>query len=230
MQHPRFRSGELTTGFIAEEYPDGFVGAAASDELKAKIAAVAGFIATARADRARQIDGQLADALDPPAEWTVSIGGVAHEVSLADEDITVDGKVVDLAMEYTPGDKLVQAEIDGEDFGIKIDVTRTGLKMTTRGAIHKVDILPSRVAHLAGHMIEKIPPDLSKFLICPMPGLLVALHVKEGDQVEAGQPLAVVEAMKMENILRAEKSAVVKKVNAAAGESLAVDAVILELE
>jgi propionyl-CoA carboxylase alpha chain len=230
MQHPRFRSGELTTGFIAEEYPDGFSGAAASHDLKGKIAAVAGFIAAARSDRARQVDGQLADALDPPAEWAIKIGNHTFAVSLADEDITVDGQAVDLAMEYTPGDRLVEADIDGEVFGIKIEPTRNGLKMTTRGAIHKVAILPARVASLTNHMIEKIPPDLSRFLICPMPGLLVALHVKEGDSVEAGQPLAVVEAMKMENILRAEKSAVVKKVNAVAGESLAVDAVILELE
>jgi propionyl-CoA carboxylase alpha chain len=79
-------------------------------------------------------------------------------------------------------------------------------------------------------MVEKAPPDLSRFLICPMPGLLVTLHVAAGDKVEAGQPLAVVEAMKMENILRAEKSATVKKVNAKAGDSLAVDAVILEME
>jgi propionyl-CoA carboxylase alpha chain len=102
--------------------------------------------------------------------------------------------------------------------------------MTTHGRIHQVQALPARIASLTQHMIEKIPPDLSKFLICPMPGLLVALHVAEGDTVEAGQPLAVVEAMKMENILRAEKSATVKKVNAKQGESLAVDAVILELE
>jgi propionyl-CoA carboxylase alpha chain len=79
-------------------------------------------------------------------------------------------------------------------------------------------------------MIEKIPPDLSRFLICPMPGLLVALHVKEGNKVEAGQPLAVIEAMKMENILRAQKSGVVKSVSAAQGESLPVDAIILEME
>ena len=118
----------------------------------------------------------------------------------------------------------------GSPIGVKVEPTRNGLKMTSRGAIHKVEILPARLAPLAAHMIEKIPPDLSKFLICPMPGLLVALHVAEGDKVEAGQPLAVVEAMKMENILRAEKSATVKKINAAQGESLAVDAVILELE
>ncbi|HEY0959994.1 MAG TPA: acetyl/propionyl/methylcrotonyl-CoA carboxylase subunit alpha [Novosphingobium sp.] len=230
MQHPRFRSGELTTGFIAEEYPEGFTGAATSDDIKAKIAAVAGFVATARADRARNVDGQLAHHLPPPSEWSVKIGDHRFLVALDEDEITVDGEAIDLAMEYTPGDKLVLAEVDGEEIGVKIEPTRTGLKVTTRGAIHKVDILPARVAHLADHMIEKVPPDLSKFLICPMPGLLVALHVGEGDKVEAGQPLAVVEAMKMENILRAEKSATVKKVNAKAGESLAVDAIILELE
>ncbi|MEA3263526.1 MAG: acetyl/propionyl/methylcrotonyl-CoA carboxylase subunit alpha [Pseudomonadota bacterium] len=229
MQHPRFRSGELTTGFIAEEYPDGFTGAATSAETAKHLAAIAGFIATARADRARQIDGQLDGELEPPYDWAVTIDGTTFAVSL-DEEITVDGEEVDLAMEYTPGERLVEAEVGDISYGVKVEPSRTGLVMTTRGAIHKVQILPASVAHLTKHMIEKVPPDLSKFLICPMPGLLVALHVNEGDKVEAGQPLAVVEAMKMENILRAEKSATVKKVNAKAGDSLAVDAVILELE
>jgi propionyl-CoA carboxylase alpha chain len=231
MQHPRFRSGELTTGFIAEEYPDGFHGAATSDDVKRDLAAVAGFIATARADRARQVDGQLADELPPPFDWSVTIDGHAYAVSFGDDDdMTVDGEVVDLAMEYTPGDRLVHAEIGTSPLTVKIEPTRSGLKMTTRGAIHKVAILPARLAPLTRHMIAKVPPDLSRFLICPMPGLLVALNVAEGDKVEAGQALAVVEAMKMENILRAEKSATVKQVNVKAGESLAVDAVILELE
>lgn len=230
MQHPRFRSGELTTGFIAEEYPEGFTGAATSEELKAKLAAIAGFIATARADRARNVDGQLATHLPPPFEWAVKLGGQTFAVEVDSDDVLVDGKVIDLAMEYTPGDRVVFAEVDDEEIALKVEPTRTGLKLTTRGAIHKVEILPAHVAHLTQHMIEKIPPDLSKFLICPMPGLLVSLNVAEGDKVEAGQPLAVVEAMKMENILRAEKAATVKKVNAKAGESLAVDAIILELE
>ena len=102
--------------------------------------------------------------------------------------------------------------------------------MTTRGASHVARVLPARVAPYAAHLIEKVAPDLSKFLICPMPGLLVRLDVAAGDRVEAGQELAVVEAMKMENILRAEKTGVVKSVSAAAGDSLAVDQVILELE
>jgi propionyl-CoA carboxylase alpha chain len=230
MQHPRFRAGNLTTGFIAEEYPEGFQGAPASENLKIRLAAIAGFVAAARADRARRVDGQLADQLDPPADWSVSIAKRAYAVSLREDEVSVDGRPVDLSIEYTPGDPLVEAEVDGELIGVKLQITRTGLVMTTRGAVHRVDTLPAHVAPLTQHMIEKVPPDLSKFLICPMPGLLVSLDVAEGDQVEIGQPLAVVEAMKMENILRAEKAGTVAKVNAKAGDSLAVDAVILELE
>ena len=230
MQHPRFRSGDLTTGFIAEEYPEGFQGAPASEELKVKLAAVAAFVATARADRARRVDGQLAHPLDPPSHWTVTIEKTPYEVQIDEDAVTVNGVEVELTLEYTPGDRFIAAEIGGEDIGIKLEVTRTGFRISTRGAVHKVDCLPTRIADLSRHMIEKIPPDLSRYLICPMPGLLVALHVNEGDRVEVGQPLAVVEAMKMENILRAEKAGVVKSVNAQPGESLAVDAIILEME
>ncbi len=230
MQHPRFRSGELTTGFIAEEYPDGFHGAPASPELIKSLAAIAGFVATAEADRARHVDGQLGDTLEPPSRWQVKIVDAVHDIEMIDGDMHVDGKHFDLSMEYDPGDRLIEAEIGDEELAVKIMRTRTGFKLTTRGASHAARVLPGHIAHLAGHMIEKIPPDLSKFLICPMPGLLTALHVGVGDSVEAGQPLAVVEAMKMENILRAEKSGIVKAVNAGAGDSLAVDAVILEME
>lgn len=230
MQHPRFRSGELTTGFIAEEYPEGFRGAPASPELLRSLSAIAAFAATAETDRARRVDGQLGKRLAPPSAWQVLIAGVAHDVVLAEDEVTVDGQSLDLAMEYTPGDRLVDAEIGDVPLAVKIAKTRTGFTLTTRGAIHKVRVLPAHVAPLAAHMIEKIPPDLSRYLLCPMPGLLVALHVAEGEKVEAGQPLAVVEAMKMENILRAEKAGVVKSLGAAVGDSLAVDAIILEME
>jgi propionyl-CoA carboxylase alpha chain len=230
MQHPRFRSGELTTGFIAEEYPDGFQGAPASDALVRKLAVIAAFVATAEADRARQVDGQLGDTLDPPSSWQVKIGERHHVVTLDGDDATVDRKAIELSMEYVPGDRLIEAEVDSETLFVKLHKTRSGFKLTTRGASHEARLLPAHIAHLANHMIEKIPPDLSKYLICPMPGLITAVHVEAGDKVEAGQPLAIVEAMKMENILRAEKGGVVKLVNAKAGDSLAVDAVILEME
>ena len=230
MQHPRFRSGELTTGFIAEEYPDGFQGAASSAELVKSLAAIAGFVATAEADRARHVDGQLGDILPPPSRWQVKIADAVHDIEMIDGEMHVDGALFELSMEYDPGDRIVGAEVDGDELAVKITKTRNGFNLSTRGAKHVARVLPGHIAHLAAHMIEKIPPDLSKFLICPMPGLLTTLHVSEGDIVEAGQPLAVVEAMKMENILRAEKTGTVKLVNAKAGDSLAVDAVILEME
>jgi propionyl-CoA carboxylase alpha chain len=230
MQHPRFRAGNLTTGFIAEEYPDGFHGAPASADLLRSLAAIAAFAATAEADRARRVDGQLGKRLSPPCAWQVLIDGTTHNVTLAGDEMTVDGTALDLEMEYTPGDRIIDAEIGDEPLAVKIVRTRAGFKLTTRGASHIVRVLPAHIAPLARHMIEKIPPDMSRFLLAPMPGLLVALHVEPGEKVEAGQPLAVVEAMKMENILRAEKSGTVKSLSAAAGDSLAVDAVILEME
>jgi propionyl-CoA carboxylase alpha chain len=230
MQHPRFRSGDITTGFIAEEYPEGFHGSPTSIELARNLAAIAAFVATAEADRARRVDGQLGDRLRPPSAWQVKIDDILHDVVLAGDDVRVDDTLVDLDMEYTPGDRLIDAEIGDLSLAVKIAKTRNGFKLTTRGAAHQVRVLPAHVAPLAAYMIEKIPPDMSRFLLCPMPGLLVALHVEAGEKVEAGQPLAVVEAMKMENILRAEKSGVVKSLSAAAGDSLAVDAVILEME
>ncbi|MEH6791855.1 acetyl/propionyl/methylcrotonyl-CoA carboxylase subunit alpha [Parasphingorhabdus sp.] len=230
MQHERFREGNITTNFIAEEYPDGFQGAPASDELLRNLAAIGAFAATAHADRARRVDNQLGKRLDPPSEWQVKIGDTIIDVSISEEEITVDGQEVDLSTEYTPGDSLILAEVAGKPLSVKIAKTANGFALNSHGATHKARILPAHVAQHAVHMIEKIPPDLSKFLLCPMPGLLVALHVAEGDAVVEGQPLAVVEAMKMENILRAEKNGVVKSLEAAQGDSLAVDAVILELE
>ena len=258
MQHPRFRSGEITTGFIAEEYPDGFHGAPASPELLRALAAIAAFAATAEADRARRVDGQLGKRLQPPADWQVHVGGANHNVLISPNGITVDGEDLDIELEYTPGDRIVEAVIHkadlpelvegpassttaaqegastssakSEKLAVRILRTRAGFKLTTRGASHIARVLPAHVASLSAHMIEKIPPDLSRFLLSPMPGLLTALHVGAGDEVEAGQPLAVIEAMKMENILRAGKTGTVKSVSAAQGESLSVDQVILELD
>lgn len=230
MQHHRFRSGELTTGFIAEEYPDGFEGAATSAELLRGLAAIGGVIATIDADRARRIDQQLDGALYAPGDWAVKIGDTEYAVMLEEDSITVDGEPVELSFDYTPGEKIVDVELGDEALTIQLARNHTGYAITTRGATHILRVLPARIAHLAGHMIEKEPPDLSKLLICPMPGLLMKLHVQEGEEVQPGQPLATVEAMKMENILRAEKQAVVTKINAGEGESLAVDAIILELE
>ncbi len=238
MQHPRFRSGAITTGFIAEEYPDGFHGAPASSDLTRALAAIAAFVATAEADRARRIDGQLGQRLLPPADWVVRIGADDHAVELAEDEISVDGELLDLEIAYTPGDRMIEAVLyDTEDeeavtdrLIVRIAQAPSGHVLTTRGASHRARVLPAYAAPYARHLVEKVPPDLSRFLLCPMPGLLMRLDVAVGDKVEPGQPLAVVEAMKMENILRAEKSGLVKAVMAAPGDSLAVDAIILEID
>ncbi|MCW3837057.1 biotin carboxylase N-terminal domain-containing protein [Sphingomonas canadensis] len=235
MQHPRFREGALTTGFIAEEYPEGFAGAAASPELLRRLAAVAVAVDLAQAARAAEISGQLAS---PPAsspERVVLIGGERFDVTVEGYDGGLlvkigDAAPLDVVGRWHPGDPLFAARIDDVELAVGIARTRGGWRLRAHGASHAVKVFSRRVADLAGHMIEKVPPDMSKFLLAPMPGLLTKLHVAPGDTVEAGQPLAVVEAMKMENILRAEKAATVKAANFGPGDSLAVDAAILEFE
>ncbi len=236
MQHPRFRSGAITTGFIAEEYPDGFHGAPASDTLIDGLAAIACMVAEESDLRAGEISGQLNGRHIPQGGRVVRIGGRELEVWIDGYDgglsVTVGDNDYAILLEgrWSPGQRLFTGTLDEKPIAVRVERKGRQLKLTTRGASHLVDVWPPHVAKLARHMIEKVPPDLSRFLLCPMPGLLVSLNVKEGDKVEAGQPLAVVEAMKMENILRAEKSAMVKRVDAKPGDSLAVDAVILELE
>jgi len=235
MQHPRFRSGELTTGFIAEEYPDGFHGAATSDDFRRIIAAVCAGNEFSLQARARAISGQLDAPLPVSSAWLVKLGEERFEVVLGDGHAMVDGVRVEGTRDWLPG--MVQASATGKvghgpevRFGLIVERVGNGWKVTTRGAAHTALVLPLRLARHESLMLEKVPPDLSRFLICPMPGMLMKLHVAEGETVQPGQPLATVEAMKMENILRAEKEGVIAKINAAEGESLAVDAVILELE
>jgi len=160
----------------------------------------------------------------------VRIDGHDYEVTLGEGHAMVDQHRIEGTCDWLPGMRTATASGAGQTLGLK--VARQGLDwlITTHGARHRARALPGRLAPLAARMIEKAPPDLSRFLICPMPGLLVALHVGEGDKVEPGQPLATVEAMKMENILRAQKAGTVKAVTAEVGQSLAADAVILELE
>jgi propionyl-CoA carboxylase alpha chain len=235
MQHPRFREGRLTTGFIAEEYPEGFAGAPADDQLVEDLAAIAALVSLENESRAHEISGQLGASIFPADEHVVRISGREHRVSFDGFEggylaYLNEGDGREVIVRWQPGQPVFKGTIDGRSRTVQIARRGRQWRLTARGASHIVDVLPAHVAELSRHMIEKVPPDLSKYLLCPMPGLLTALHVGEGEKVEAGQPLAVVEAMKMENILRAEKSGTVAKVQAKPGDSLAVDAVILEFE
>ena len=171
----------------------------------------------------------------PDGEQVVRIGKRTFEVAVEPYDggnlvVVDDHEPVAVVGDWVPGQRLLTATLDDRTRIVQVERKARGWVLTTRGAKHQVMATPRHVAELMRHMIEKVPPDLSRFLLAPMPGLLTRLNVKVGDTVEAGQPIAVVEAMKMENILRAEKSATVKSTNAAAGESLMVDQVIVEFE
>jgi propionyl-CoA carboxylase alpha chain len=232
MQHPRFRSGDITTGFIAEEYPEGFHGAPLDDSLTADLSAIAAFIAAAHESRAVQIDQQLGHTVGINDDHVVRLdGGAEHRVHFELDRVVVDGgTALPFDAQYRPGQRRVVARIGDRARTVLVAKDGRSWKMTTRGATHRATVMTPLLAELARHMIEKVPPDLSKFLLAPMPGLLTRLDVKVGDKVEAGQPVAVVEAMKMENILRAEKTATVKATPVDAGASLAVDQVIVEFE
>ena len=230
MQHPHFLAGELTTGFIAEEYPEGFEGAPASEETLRTIAAIAGGIECSERARAARTSGKLNGAPGSMSDWVVQLGGRHYAVTLGEGHAMVDGHRVEGHCDWRPGDATATATGGNAKLGLIVRKDGAHWRITTRGATHRALVLPEHVAPLAAHMIEKVPPDMSKLLVSPMPGLLVALHVAQGEAVVPGQPLATVEAMKMENILRAEKAGTVAELRAAEGDSLAVDQVILELE
>ena len=236
MQHPRFRKGDLATDFIADEYPEGFEGAPAADQLIEDLTAIAGMISVITDERAAEISDQLGERPHFPCERIVKVdGGPTHRVRIKPYTggtiaVTDDGDLVDIVGRWAPGQRLLTVTVDGRLRTVQVRRSGRAWELQTRGASHRVIVVAPHVAELAKHMIEKVPPDLSRFLLAPMPGLLTKLDVAVGDKVEPGQPIAVMEAMKMENILRAPKAATVKATPAKAGESLAVDQIIVEFE
>ena len=235
MQHERFRSGNITTNFIAEEYPEGFEGAPADPQLIQDLAVIAGMVSVLTDERATQISDQLGGELHLPCERVVRIAGAEHNVRIKPYKggtlaVLDGGELIDIVGRWAPGQRLLTVLLDGRELTLQVRRAGRNWELETRGACHKVQVNAPHVANLARHMIEKPAPDLSRLLLAPMPGLLTKLDVKVGDAVEPGQPVAVMEAMKMENILRAPKAAKVKAVPAKAGDSLAVDQVIVEFE
>ena len=228
----RFRDGRLTTGFIDEEFPDGYQAAAAPAAARAAMIAVAAVVQQRSAVRDR--GGARSAALD---DWVVRIDGEAHRVALepVEGGTRVTGAVEAGAAEtcvvesdWRPGMALFRGRIDGRPVTLQVDRRASGFHLSHGGAEVAVQVLRPRVAELAARMPEKQAPDLSRYLLSPMPGLLVKLAVAAGQEVKAGDVLAVVEAMKMENVLRAERDGAIAKVHAEPGASLAVDQPILE--
>ncbi len=208
MQHPRLRAGDLSTGFIAEEYPDGFHGAPVADAFIRALADLSVLMAASH-ERAT-----------PAAQWSVQIAG---------QDIPVDRTRLTIDHDYTPGAPLVQATLHGTSVAVQVTRTRTGFTLITRGRRYDARVLPARIAAYAGFLPDRAAKTAEKHVRAPMPGLLARLDVCLGDAVTAGQPLAVIEAMKMENVVRAEADGTVAAIRIAAGDSVAVDQLLVEL-
>jgi propionyl-CoA carboxylase alpha chain len=227
MEQERFRDGRLTTGYIAEEFPEGFTGAVLSEQHQLDVAAAAALLMSRREAR----HGFAASEW----HWHVQIGEQALPVTVGETadgyTVGADWRSIAARLDWVPGAGLARVDwSDGRQSVFKVRATTTGFAIRYRGADLKVQVLAPHVASLLKHMPVKVPPDMSKFLLCPMPGQVVRIDVVVGEIVEDGQTLAVVEAMKMENVLKAEKRARVSKVHAVAGSVLAVDQVILEFE
>ena len=234
MDHKKFISGKITTAFIAEEYSEGFTGVDLNDDEIKDLAACAAAMNRVAEIRRTKISGRMDNHERRVGDdWVVQIAGKVFLVNvLADTAganvIFEDETSIRISGDWLPGKKLANMTAGDKNLVIKINKITGGFRMRTRGADLKVLVRTPRQAELSKHMQEKLPPDTSKMLLCPMPGLLVKIDVEIGQEVQEGQPLCTVEAMKMENILRAERKGVVAKINSSVGDSLAVDDIILE--
>ena len=238
MQHKRWQEGRLSTGFIAEEFPEGFAATAPQGAVARRIAAVAAAIDHVLGERKRRISGQMAGRpVVRERHRSVWLGGDEIRLSVARESRGIGVRFVGRASEDTPhilsspwkpGDPVWQGMIDGEPAAVQVRTIPNGFLLAHRGVEVKAFVYTESESAAARLMPLKVAADTSKKLLCPMPGLVVSIAVAPGQEVKAGETLAVVEAMKMENVLRAERDGTVKAVFAKPGDSLAVDAVILE--
>ncbi len=216
--HERFRAGRLSTAFIAEEFAGGF-------QATASPAVLAVLTAAAAVAQYRTTEREMGSA---PDDWVIHADGEAHilHISATDGGYRVGEQTVET--DWRPGETLFRGRIDGRPVTVQIERHGSRWRLRHGGAEIEAQVLRPRIAELAARMPVKAPPDLSRFLLSPMPGLLVKVAVDTGQEVKAGEELAVIEAMKMENVLRAERDGVVAKIHAQAGASLAVDQAILE--
>jgi len=235
MQHPRWREGRLSTGFIAEEFPDGFHAVVAKGETERRLAVAAALIDHTLNERKRRISGQLREPGQVRFELkrvvAISKSRIGLEIEPKQDGVAItfaDGRKVEVHSDWKPGDPLWRGTIDGAGIAVQARAILNGYALIHEGVAVDARVYTRREAQLAALMIEHKGADGSRFLLCPMPGLIKAIAVKVGQEVKAGEQLCIVEAMKMENVLTAERDATVKAILAKEGDSLAVDAVIME--
>src|SRR6188508_2292410 len=236
MAHPRWEAGKLSTGFIAEEFPGGFHAAAPQGEAAKVLAAVAAAVDHVLGERKRRISGQLGGkTVTRESERAVWLGDKEIRLTVKRENGVIevwfhDGKVraSHVVSDWRPGAPVWNGTVDGHPATVQVRTIPNGFALSYRGVETRAYVYTEREAGYARLMPMRKAGDTGKQVVCPMPGLVVSIAVKEGQEVKAGETVAVVEAMKMENVLRAEIDGTVKKINAKPGDSLAVDAVILE--
>ena len=235
MVHPRFIAGDLSTNFIADEFPDGFNADLVPQADPAIALVVLGAVNQLEEERASLLSNQLTGHEHVAnRDWVVVVGDQQSTVSV---ELTESGYLVSLGnldyqveTNWSLGEPLFKADVNGKDISVQVERSAKGYRLLYRGAEINAQILSPKAALLSAHMVYKAPADMSKFLLSPMPGLLVKMAVKEGQEVKEGEELAVVEAMKMENSLRAVQDGIVGKISAVEGGSLMVDEIILEFE
>jgi propionyl-CoA carboxylase alpha chain len=222
MAHPRFREGRLTTNFIAEEFKGGFTAAHLPPRDPAVLAAIAAVVERVRDERRGSTQDSRTVMLNrAPVALTVTGKG-------ADFVVEASGRRITIETDWQPGDPLFHGKVDGQVVAVQVDAVGSGWRLIHEGGQAEALVLTPRQAELYALMPVKAAPDTSKFLLSPMPGLLASVAVSEGQEVKAGEPLAVVEAMKMENVLKAVQDGTVKTLHAKAGDSLKVDQKIIE--
>ena len=222
MAHPRFRAGKLTTNFIAEEFKGGFTAEHLPPKDPAVLAAVAAVVDRIHAHRSGAPQSERVVMLNRTA-MPVSVSGGGLEFA-----VDIDARRIEIESGWSPGEPLMRAKVDQHPVVVQVDTLGSGWRLTHEGGQADVLVLTPRQAELYALMPVKAAPDTSKFLLSPMPGLLASVAVSEGQEIKAGEALAVVEAMKMENVLRATRDGTVKTLHAKAGDSLRVDQKIIE--
>ena len=233
MNHEKFISGDTTTAFIEENYPDGFEGVTLGEGELRRIAASCAAMNRVAEIRRTKISGRLDNHERKIGnDWVVTLQGQSFKVMITADPsgsdvLFEDDETLRVAGSWVPGQSLAEMRVGETNLVMKVKKISGGFRIRSGGADLKVHVRTPMQSKLAKLMPEKLAPDTSRLLLCPMPGLVVKVHVVEGDQVQEGQALCTIEAMKMENILRAERKGIVETLQASEGSSLAVDDVIM---
>ncbi len=234
MDEKRFRSGNITTAYIKDEFPDGFQGTAPTQEQSVMLTAVAAYVHGVLVRRAGQTTGRMSPIAPLRSDWVVALGEdycpVELDLGEGEATIKIGKKAHSFVTEWVPGQPLVEGVLDGKAIAVKVAPQSEGYLMRHRGVRLNALVCSPIVADLHKRLPEKEKPDLSKLIISPMPGLVVSIDVAVGQSVQEGEAVCIVEAMKMQNIIRAEADGTVKAINVGAGDSVAADEIMLEFE